>query len=45
MAEIGRFVSADPFVQTPYDPQNLNRYSYVVNSPQNYVDPDGYFHR
>jgi RHS repeat-associated protein len=43
--EIGRFVSADPFVQAPYDPQNLNRYSYVVNSPQNYVDPDGYFHR
>jgi RHS repeat-associated protein len=44
-AEIGRFVSAGPFVQTPYDPQNLNRYSYVVNSPPNYVDPDGYFHR
>lgn len=44
-AEIGRFVSADPFVQTPYDPQNLNRYSYVTNSPQNYIDPEGYFHR
>ena len=44
-AESGRFVSADPFVQTPFDPQNLNRYSYVVNNPQNYIDPDGYFHR
>ncbi len=44
-AETGRFVSADPFVQTPLDPQNLNRYSYVVNNPQNYIDPDGYFHR
>jgi len=43
-AEIGRFISADPFVQAPYDPQNLNRYSYVINNPQNYVDPDGYFH-
>jgi RHS repeat-associated protein len=44
-AEIGRFVSADPFVQTTYDPQNLNRYSYVINNPQNYIDPDGYFHQ
>ena len=44
-AEIGRFVSADPFVQTPYDPQNLNRYSYVINNPQNLIDPDGYFHQ
>lgn len=44
-AEIGRFISADPFVQSPFDPQNLNRYSYVLNSPQNYTDPDGYFHK
>jgi RHS repeat-associated protein len=44
-AEIGRFISADPFVQEPLDPQNLNRYSYVLNSPQNYTDPSGYFHR
>ena len=44
-AEIGRFVSADPFVQTLFEPQNLNRYSYVINNPQNYIDPDGYFHR
>jgi len=44
-SEIGRFISPDPFVQDPYDPQNLNRYSYVINNPQNYIDPDGYFHR
>ena len=39
---LGRFISADPFIQDPSDPQNLNRYSYVLNSPQNYVDPSGY---
>ena len=44
-AEIGRFISGDPFVQDPYDPQNLNRFSYVINNPQNYIDPDGYFHQ
>jgi RHS repeat-associated protein len=42
-AEISRFISADPFIQAPSDPQNLNRYSYVNNNPQNYVDPSGYF--
>jgi hypothetical protein len=25
------------------NPQSLNRYSYVLNNPQNYVDPSGYF--
>jgi RHS repeat-associated protein len=44
-AEIGRFISPDPFVQTPFDPQNLNRYTYVLNNPQNYIDPSGYFHK
>jgi RHS repeat-associated protein len=43
--QISRFISPDPFVQSIYDPQNLNRYSYVVNNPQNYIDPDGYFHQ
>jgi RHS repeat-associated protein len=43
--EISRFASPDPFVQAPHDPQNLNRYSYVLNNPQNLVDPDGYFHK
>jgi RHS repeat-associated protein len=42
--EISRFVSPDPFVQDPEDPQNLNRYSYVENDPINYTDPSGYFY-
>jgi len=40
--EISRFVSPDPFIQSPSDPQSLNRYSYVRNNPQNYIDPSGY---
>jgi RHS repeat-associated protein len=41
--EISRFISPDPFIQTPDDPQSLNRYRYVINNPQNYIDPSGYF--
>jgi hypothetical protein len=40
--KIGRFVSADPTLQAPYAPQDLNRYSYVLNSPFAYTDPTGY---
>ena len=40
--ELGRFISPDPFLQEPENPQNLNRYSYVLNNPQNLVDPTGY---
>jgi RHS repeat-associated protein len=40
---IGRFASADPHVQAPFDPQSLNRYSYVRNNPLRYVDPSGFF--
>ena len=29
-------------MQSPDDPQNLNRYSYVLNNPQGYIDPSGY---
>jgi len=39
---IGRFISPDPFVQAPFDPQTLNRYTYVRNNPLIYVDPSGY---
>jgi RHS repeat-associated protein len=42
--EISRFISADPFVSDPDEPQNLNRYSYVNNDPINYTDPSGYFY-
>jgi RHS repeat-associated protein len=39
---LGRFVSADTIVPSPGDPQSLNRYSYVLNSPLNYRDPSGH---
>jgi RHS repeat-associated protein len=38
---IGRFASADTIVPEPADPQSFNRYSYVNNSPLNFVDPTG----
>ncbi|MDA8163109.1 MAG: RHS repeat-associated core domain-containing protein [Desulfobacteraceae bacterium] len=40
---LSRFISADIFVQSPYDPQSLNRYSYVDNNPILYIDPTGRF--
>ena len=40
--EIGRFLSADPIIQDPYNTQSYNRYSYVWNNPLNMVDPSGY---
>lgn len=40
---IGRFLSPDPFVQAPDMPQNFNRYSYCLNNPLIYNDPDGEF--
>jgi len=40
---LGRFITADDIVQNPYDPQTLNRYSYVGNNPVNHVDPTGHF--
>ena len=39
---IGRFITADTIVQSPYDPQSLNRYSYCHNNPINYTDPTGH---
>ncbi len=40
--ELGRFMSADPFVQAPYNTQSYNRYSYVFNNPLSFTDPSGY---
>lgn len=40
---IGRFLSADPFIQAPNNLQSYNRYSYVINNPLRYTDPSGYF--
>ena len=36
-----RWTSPDPVISRVYDPQSLNRYSYVRNDPVNLVDPDG----
>lgn len=40
---IGRFFSPDPFVQAPDFSQNFNRYSYCLNNPVMYSDPNGEF--
>ena len=39
---LGRFLSADPFVQFPESGQSLNRYSYVMNNPLSFSDPSGF---
>jgi len=41
-ANIGRFMQADPIIQSPSDFQNYNRYSYVRNNPLSLIDPSGY---
>jgi RHS repeat-associated protein len=38
---LGRFISPDRIVQTPENPQSLNRYSYCLNNPLIYTDPSG----
>ena len=40
--KLGRFLSPDPVIQAPGNPQNYNRYSYVLNNPLKYTDPSGY---
>jgi len=39
---IGRFMSADPYVQDQTLTQSFNRYSYTSNNPLSYVDPSGF---
>jgi RHS repeat-associated protein len=39
---LGRFLSPDPFLQFPDFTQGLNPYSYALNNPLRFVDPDGY---
>ncbi len=38
---LGRFLSPDPYVQSPDNSQNYNRYSYCLNNPLRYSDPSG----
>lgn len=40
---LGRFMSADPYIQDPSNLQSYSRYSYVWNDPLNSTDPSGYW--
>ena len=40
---VGRFLSPDPYVADPNFTQAYNRYSYCMNNPLVYTDPDGEF--
>ncbi|MCP4127467.1 MAG: RHS repeat-associated core domain-containing protein, partial [Gammaproteobacteria bacterium] len=41
--ELGRFLSADPYIQALFSSQSFNRYAYVWNNPLRYWDPSGYW--
>ena len=41
--DLGRFVSADPFIQFADNPQSFNRYTYALNNPLSFTDPSGFF--
>ncbi len=40
--QLKKFTQADTVIPDMYDPQSLNRYSYVKNNPYTYVDRDGH---
>lgn len=40
-SRLGRFLSPDEYVQMPENYQSFNRYSYCLNNPVKYNDPDG----
>lgn len=39
---LGRFTQPDTIVPNQFDPQSLNRFSYVRNNPINLIDPTGH---
>ncbi|OBT09337.1 hypothetical protein A9267_21110 [Shewanella sp. UCD-FRSSP16_17] len=39
---MGRFMSVDPFIQSPTSTQSVNPYSYIMNNPLAGTDPTGY---
>ena len=38
---LAHFLSPDPYIQSPENPLNYNRYAYCLFSPLQYVDPSG----
>jgi RHS repeat-associated protein len=40
--KLGKFVSADPYIQAPYHTQSHNRLAYVMNNPATLTDPSGF---
>ena len=40
---VHRFLQPDNFIQDPFNTQNFNRYSYVLNNPLKYTDASGEF--
>ncbi|WP_308855468.1 RHS repeat-associated core domain-containing protein, partial [Shewanella sp. LC2] len=40
---LGRFMSVDPFIQSPTSTQSVNPYSYIMNNPLAGIDPTGYY--
>jgi RHS repeat-associated protein len=42
-ADWGKLTTPDTILQHAYNPQGLNRYSYVKNNPWNRIDPSGHF--
>nr|WP_321450320.1 RHS repeat-associated core domain-containing protein [uncultured Carboxylicivirga sp.] len=40
--QLGRFLSPDPYLQSPGNALNYNRYAYCLNNPFLYTDPTGY---
>jgi RHS repeat-associated protein len=41
-AQVGRFVQPDSIIPHVFDPQSLNRYTYVYNNPLKNTDPSGH---
>lgn len=39
---LNQFTQPDSIIPDPYNPQDWNRYSYVRNNPQKYIDPTGH---
>ncbi len=40
---VGQMLGTDPALQNPFNSQNYNKYSYVLNNPMKYTDPTGWY--